>query len=281
MPPQASQALRRHTRVLLLTLVCFFLPFASTAQTRELRVAAAADLQPVFPALAAAYEHAIGVKLTASFGSSATLTEQLLQGAPEDVFLSADLAHPQRLADAGLGEGAPTPYARGILVLWARKDSPAQPFGPGSSPAATPAVNPAADTHALDTLLRPAVTRIAVANNAHAPYGQAATAALKALLLYDRLQPKLVIGENVAQTAQFALTGNAQAALISLTLANSAPFRAAGSFVRVPAVYPELRQSGIVLKRSPNVEAARAFLQWLTSPETQRRLPALGLEPVR
>ena len=281
MPPQASQALRRPARVLLFTLACFFQPFSSIAQTRELHIAAAADLQPVFPALATAYEHATGVKLTASFGSSATLTEQLLQGAPEDVFLSADFAHPEQLADAGLGEGAPLPYARGILVLWARNDSPAQPLGPASNPHANPAANAAAEPHALDTLLRPAVARIAVANDAHAPYGQAATAALKALHLYDSLQSKLVIGENVAQTAQFALTGNAQAALISLTLANSAPLRAAGTFLRVPAVYPELRQSGIVLKRSPNVAAARAFLHWLTSPETQRRLPALGLEPVR
>ncbi len=152
-----------------------------------------------------------------NFGSSATLTQQIQNGAPADLFLSADCAHPQQLADAKLTvDPQPTLYARGVLVLWARKDSPAQPLS-------------------LASLAKPEVARIAVANDLHAPYGQAATAALRALKLHDQLAPKLVVGENIMQTAQFADTGNAQAALISLTIASSPHFRETGTFLRLPS----------------------------------------------
>lgn len=237
---------------------------AQTAATRrELHVAAAADLQPVMPALVAAYEQATGVKIVASFGSSATLTQQLLSGAPQDVFLSADYLHPEQIVAGGLADGRePTPYAHGVLVLWARKDSPAQPL-------------------TLESLTKPGVTRLAIANDLHAPYGLAATRAIAALGLTDKLKSKLVVGENVGQAAQFAASGNAQAAFISLTLANSDALRASGTSVRVPNVYPEILQCGVVLKKSTQLEAARAFLQWLTSAPTQQKLQQYGLEPAR
>src|SRR5215469_9051161 len=95
---------------------------------KQLQLACAADLQPVMPTLAAAYERATGVHLVTAFGSSATLAQQLANGAPQDVFLSADTAHPQQLVDSGLAIGPPTPYAHGVLVLWARNDSPLQPI---------------------------------------------------------------------------------------------------------------------------------------------------------
>ncbi len=239
----------------------------SQAQTPapELHIAAAADLRPVLPTLLAQYGaqpgNGTGVRLTPSFGSSATLTEQIRNGAPDDIFLSADCAHPQQLVDANLAaDTAPALYARGVLVLWARKDSPAQPLS-------------------LDSLSNPRVTRVAVANDQHAPYGQAATAAIHALHLEDKLAGKLVTGENISQTAEFAQTGNAQAAFISLTIASSSQYRDSGTFVRLPAVYPPIQQCGVVLRRSANVPAAEAFLHWLTSPDTQAKLPAFGLEP--
>ena len=221
---------------------------------------AAADLQPVLPTLAAAYEAQTGVHLLTSFGSSATLTDQIRSGAPEDLFLSADCAHPQQLAAAGLTAGEPVPYARGTLVLWARNDSPAQPLS-------------------LAALTNPAVQRVAVANDLHAPYGQAATAALRALHLDGKLAGKLVVGENIAQTAQFAQTGNAQAALISLTIASSPLYRQTGSFVRFPDVYPTIRQCGVVLRSSSQGALAADFLRWLISSPVQSKLPAMGLEP--
>ena len=230
---------------------------------RVLHVGAAADLQPVIPTLAAAYEKATGVKIVASFGSSATLAQQLGSGAPQDLFLSADFVHPEQLVASGLTtETAPVPYARGVLVLWARKDSPAQPLS-------------------LDSLTRPGVTRIAVANDGHAPYGVAATSLLRSLHLTEALAGKLVVAENIAQTAQFAQSGNAQAALISLTLASSPAMREAGTFVRVPSAYAPIRQCGVVMKSSSQVSAAEAFLQWLTSPAVQRQLPSLGLDPIQ
>ena len=232
------------------------------AQAVELHVAAAADLQPVLPALAAEYQQKTGVKIVTSFGSSADLEQQLQNGDPQDVFLSADFLHPEQLVAAGLTDSKePVPYARGLLVLWARKDSPAQPL-------------------TLDSLTKPSVTRIAVANDLHAPYGMAATRALKSLGFTDKVAGKLVVGENISQTAQFALTGNAQAALISMTIASSQPFREAGTFVRLSETsYPPIRQCAVILKASQNQVAAHAFLDWLTSKDVQQSLKSFGLDP--
>lgn len=236
---------------------------AQAVFAQEVHVAAAADLTPVMPALAAVYEKQTGVKIVASFGSSATLTEQIKNGAPVDLFLSADFDHPAQLASAGLTDGEPRVYARGVLVLWARKDSPAQPLS-------------------LDSLHKPSVTRVAVANPNHAPYGLAAQEALVSLHLAAEIAPKLVTAENIAQTAQFAETGNAQCGFLSMTTANTAHFRDAGTFVVVPeGSYKPLRQAGVVLKNAKNAEAARAFLKWILSPSIQAHLKGLGLEPAK
>jgi molybdate transport system substrate-binding protein len=237
-------------------------------QRKELHVAAASDLQPVLPALAAAYEAKTGFHIVASFGSSATLTQQLSNGDPQDVFLSADATHPEQLIAAGLasglqGSGMPAQYATGVLVVWARNDSPAQPLS-------------------LESLTKPAVTKIAIANQLHAPYGLAAVRALESLHLTRAVASKLVVAENIGQTAQFAESGNVQVGLISLTIASSAHDRELGSFVRFPAgSYPPIRQCGVVLKASKNQAVAENFLTWLTSADTQAKLPGFGLEPAR
>jgi molybdate transport system substrate-binding protein len=249
-------------RALFALLAFTLFPPVARAQ-KQLQVACAADLQPVMPTLAAAYEHATGVHLVTAFGSSATLAQQLANGAPQDVFLSADTVHPQQLINSGIALGpAPTPYARGVLVLWARNDSPLRPVS-------------------LDTLKDSRLTRLAIANPAHAPYGLAAQQALQHLGLYAQLQPKLAIAENIAQTAQFAESGNAQAGLISLTIASSEHFRSIGSFVRIPTdAYPPIRQAGVILKSSHHQKLAQDFLNWLTSPAIQRQLKSFGLDPV-
>lgn len=235
------------------------LPAQTSRDVQELHIAAAADLQPVLPALSTLYQQQTGTHLTATFGSSATLTQQLHNGDPADVFLSADCAHPEQLAAAHLAS-TPVPYATGVLVLWARKDSPAQPLS-------------------LDALSSPRVSHIAVANDLHAPYGMAATAELRALHLREKLAPKLVTGENIMQTAQFADSGNAQAAFLSLTIASSPHFRETGTFIPLPHDYPPIRQCGTVLTHSANTGSASAFLHWLTTPETQTRLKQFGLDP--
>ncbi|HEY4008959.1 MAG TPA: molybdate ABC transporter substrate-binding protein [Acidobacteriaceae bacterium] len=249
-------------RVLLTFLAASVLAPTALAQ-KQLQLACAADLQPVMPTLAAAYERATGVHLVTAFGSSATLAQQLANGAPQDVFLSADTAHPQQLVDAGIAIGPLTPYAHGVLVLWSRNDSPLQPI-------------------ALNTLKDPRLTRLAIANPAHAPYGLAAQQALQHMVLYTQLQPKLAIAENIAQTAQFAESGNAQAGLISLTLASSEHFRQLGTFIRIPTgAYAPIQQSAVILKSSHNQQLARDFLRWLTSATTQAQLKSFGLDPVR
>lgn len=246
-----------------IALLTFVVLVPSLHAQKQLQLACAADLQPVMPALAAGYERATGVHLVTAFGSSATLAQQLANGAPQDVFLSADTAHPQQLVDSGVALGPPTPYAHGVLVLWARKDSPLQPIS-------------------LDTLKDSRLTRLAIANPAHAPYGLAAQQALEHLGLYDRLKPELAVAENIAQTAQFAESGNAQAGLISLTIASSEHFRSIGTFVRIPSnAYSPIQQSAVIIKSSKQTALAKAFLNWLTSASTQQQLRSYGLEPVK
>lgn len=230
---------------------------------KVLHVAAAADLQPVMPVLETAYEHATGVKLIVSYGSSATLTTQILNGAPMDIFLAADFVFPEKIVAAGLSDmKEPVGYAKGALVLWARKDSPLQPLS-------------------MDRLTDPRVKRVAIANEVHAPYGRAAVAALKNLKIYNQVAPHLVVAENIAQAAQFVESGNAQLGLISLTAADSEHFKQIGTFVRVPTVYPEMRQCAVVMAKSKQRAEAHAFLDWLLTPAVQGNLSKLGLAAVR
>ena len=231
------------------------------AQHRVLRIAAASDLQPVMPAFAQAYEKKTGIKLEVSFGSSSALTTQIVNGAPFDVFLAADFSFPMQVVAAGLAdEKQPRAYANGTLVLWARKDSPIKPL-------------------TIEQLTNPQVTRIAVADSIHAPYGRATVAALRQMQLLEKIKGKLVTAENVSQTAQFVETGNAQMGFISLTLAESPRLKETGTFVRVPEVYPKIRQCAVVMKKSDRLEDARAFLRWMMSSEVQEHLKDFGLQP--
>lgn len=231
---------------------------------KELRVAAAADLQPVMPVLAQAYEHATGVKLVVSFGSSSTLATQILNGAPMDIFLAADFTYPERIVAAGLADGtAPVAYAKGKLVLWTRKDSGLLPLS-------------------LETLTDPRVKTVAIANELHAPYGFAAAAALKKMKLYDQVSPHFVVGENIAQAAQFVESGNAQLGLISMTAAESPHFKEIGTYVMVPtSQYPEIRQCAVIMKNSDRKADAHAFLDWILSPAVQENWSKYGLAAVK
>ncbi len=246
----------------------FLLCFAGASRdahaqpVKELRVAAAADLQPVMPAFAAAYEKKAGIKLVVSYGSSGTLANQILNGAPVDVFLGADFVFPEKIVAAGLADmTAPVAYAKGTLVLWARKDSPLQPIS-------------------MEKLSGPEMKSLAIADELRAPYGRAAQSALTKLKIYEAVKSRLVTAENVAQAGQFAESGNAQAGLISLTLASSQHFKEVGTFVLVPKVYPEIRQCGVVLKAGRKEEGHK-FLDWLLESDVQGHLHEFGLAPVR
>jgi molybdate transport system substrate-binding protein len=240
-----------------------------SAQT-PLRVAAAADLEPVLPPLLVQFEKNSGIHAEASYQASATLTTQIENGAPFDVFLSADLSFPKRLIDAGLADAAgsadsstPITYARGTLVLWERKDSNLPP-------------------PSLDLLRSPALKRLAIANPDRAPYGRAAVAALHRLDLYDALKPRLVTAENIAQAAQFVDSANADAGLISLTSALTPRLSADGSYFVIPRdLYPPIEQGAVIVSNTKQRAAAHKLLDFLLSPAVQAELAKSGLTPVK
>ncbi|HWR34516.1 MAG TPA: molybdate ABC transporter substrate-binding protein [Clostridia bacterium] len=215
----------------------------------QLTVAAASDLTYALKDLSAVFQAKTGHTVKPSLGSSGSLFAQISNGAPYDVFLSADADFPSRLISSGLAD-APTKitYARGVLVLWIpSKRSP------------------------LDArlLLSPSIRKIAVANPQHAPYGRAAVAALRKLGIYDQVAPKLVYGENVSQAAQFVDSGSAQAGLIAASLLFSSR-KADGHWSPLPAnSYPQFDQVGVVLKNAPHQQVARAFLQFLSTEEAR------------
>lgn len=236
--------------------------FTPLAAAQGLRVAAAADLQPVLPPILAEFESQTHIQVDASYQSSATLAAQIQNGAPFDLFMAADLSFPQRVISEGLADSdKPIPYARGILVLWARNDSPFHQLS-------------------VDTLRDPALMTLAIANAQHAPYGRAAEDSLKKLGLYDQLKPKFAVAENIAQTAQYVDSGNAQAGLISLTSALSNRLSANGHYFVMPRdSYPPILQGAVVLKNSSHRTQAHQLLDFLLSPKVQKELAARGLEP--
>lgn len=226
------------------------------------RVAAAADLEPLLPSLLAEYERQSGVRVEASFASSATLATQIENGAPFDVFLSADMALPEQIVRDGFAASGPPaqPYARGMLVLWTRNQS-----GLGQL--------------SMQALASPTVHSVAVANPQHAPYGRAAIQALTSLALLPVVQPKLRTAENIAQAAEFASTGNADVGLISLTSALA--LTALGHYVAVPqSAYQPILQGAVALKGGSNPKGAAVFLRYLHSPTVTQQLQQGGLAPV-
>lgn len=234
-----------------------------TAAARTMTVAAASDLQTVFGELRTHFERDAGAKVTVSFGSSGTLFAQIQNGAPFDVFMSADVDYPRQLVTRGLAEaGSEYEYATGRIVLWTRKDS-------GIDVA-----------RGLDVLRDSRVRRIAIANPELAPYGRAAVAALRQQGLYDAVQGKLVFGENISQAAQLVESGNADAGILSTSLALGPALRTAGSSFAIPATaHPPIAQAAVVLTASRNKDIARAFVNYLKQPDARRLLQDFGLEP--
>ena len=235
-----------------------------------LRVAAAADLEPVLPRILEQFRQTTGISVEATYQASAMLTTQIQNGAPFDLFLSADMGYPKRLIDAGLADAAgssdsstPILYAKGTLVLWTRKDSPLPP-------------------PTLDLLRSPALKRLAIANPDRAPYGRAAVAALTSLKLYDELKPRIVTAENIAQTAQFVDSGNADAGLISLTSALTPRLATSGNYFVMPRdLYPPIEQGTVIVSRTTQRAAAHKLLDYLLSAPVQAQLAKSGLTPVR
>jgi molybdate transport system substrate-binding protein len=233
---------------------------ASAPPPPRLTVAAAADLSVPLRQIARAFEQQSGATVGISLGGSGNLATQIENGAPYDVFLSADLDYPRKLIAAHAADPDLRAYALGRLVLWLPARSKLDP-----------------ERHGLRVLLDRAVEKIAIANPQHAPYGRAAVAALRHFQLYDKLAAHLVLGENVSQAAQFVESGNAQAGLLALSHALSPGLAEQGRYWLVPTdAYPALTQGAVIVSRSPQKQLAAGFLDFLQSPASQEVMRRFG-----
>jgi|SRR6267142_170340 len=247
--------------VLKYVLVCLAILLCSArARGQEIAVAAAADLKFAMGELVANFEKQTGSKVNVTYGSSGTFFSQIQNGAPFDLFFSADLEYAKKLEAGGQAEpGTLYDYAVGRIVIW-------------TLPSVT------VDVHArgMDALLDSAIQKIAIANPAHAPYGRAAVAALKRAGIYKKVEPKLVYGENISQAAQFVQSGNAQAGIIALSLAISPPMKDGKSWPVPAEMHPAIEQAAIVLKSAKNKDAARVFLEFVKNREGRATLEKFG-----
>lgn len=244
----------------------FFLLLTACAPTPhpELLIAAASDLRFAMDDLAGRFEQQHpDVKVTASYGSSGQFFTQIQNGAPYDIFFSADIAYPRQLAAAGLTlPDSEFRYATGRIAVWVPNESPIDVARLG-----------------IGALRDPSVRHIAIANPDHAPYGRAAVAAMKSLGVYEAVAPKLAYGENISQTLQFIQQRSADIGIVALSLALAPPVKESGRYWEIPAsAHPPLDQGGAIPKWSKNPALARQFREFMQSEEVQRTLAAYGFE---
>lgn len=242
--------------------ILILLAMCATAAADEITVAAASDLQFVMKEIAGRFEKQTGTSVKLSFGSSGNFLAQIQNGAPFDLFFSADADYPRKLEAAGLTEpGTIHAYATGRIVLWVPNHSPVKL------------------DQGMNSLLDPAIRKIAIANPEHAPYGRAAVAAMKSAGVYETLAGKFVLGENISQTAQFVQSGNADVGFLALSLALAEPLKNKGRFFQVPDnLYPPLEQAAVVLKSSQKKQQAKKFMDFVKSAEIVALLRQYGFQ---
>jgi len=242
-------------------LICFA---AIPVRAAEVVVAAASDLGFAVKEIITDFEKQTGNKVRLSLGSSGTFAAQISNGAPFDVFLSADVAYPQDLDKKGFTEpNSIFVYAVGRIALWVPKSSTVdiQKLG-------------------MQSLLDPSIGKIAIANPEHAPYGRAAVSAMQHFGLYEKVKAKLVFGENISQAAQFVQSGSAQIGIIALSIALSDSMRASGTYWQIPVeAYPRMDQAGVILKqakKADHLDASRAFVDMFRSSRGRAILERYG-----
>lgn len=241
-------------RCLALALLLVAMPL----RAEQIRVAAAADLRFAMDEIVALFRKAhpdAGVEV--SYGSSGKFYAQIRNGAPFDLFFSADIELPEKLVAAGIAAPEVRPYALGRIVVW-RPGSDAPPL-------------------TLADLARPGIRRIAIANPKHAPYGMRAVEALTAAQVRDAVESRLVLGENIAQTAQFVQTGNADAGIIALSLALAPAFAGKGSYTLIPdTMHQPLRQGFVILRHGEDKALARIFADFFADADVRRIMSRYG-----
>lgn len=257
-----------HKHFLLNSLVCLAAlllspaaPVVRAADAPALTVAAASDLVFCLEKLDDEFKRANpSVELKTTVGSSGNFFAQIQNGAPFDVFLSADVNYPRQLIKAGLAEEKSlTPYAVGRVVLWTLRPEKVDV------------------DKGLDILRDPAVGRIAIANPEHAPYGRAAKAALEKTGVYEAVRERLVLGENIAQTAQFVQSGNVDVGIVALSLVLAPKLAGVGKYHLIPeANHPPLEQALVITKRGVANPLAARYVEFLRSPEARATFDAFG-----
>jgi molybdate transport system substrate-binding protein len=219
------------------------------------QVAAAADLSVAFEEMGKLFEARTGQKVTFSFGASGALAKQLSQGAPFDLFAAANASFVDSAVQAGACDGGTKAlYARGHIVVWSKKSGLA--------------------VHALSDLQNPDIKHIAIANPEHAPYGKAAREALTRAGLWAALEPKIVQAENVRQALQFAQTGNADAAIVALSLVANDD---TGNALPIdPTLHAAIEQTLVMCRHGKNADGAREFAKLVESSDGQALLKRYG-----
>jgi molybdate transport system substrate-binding protein len=233
---------------------------SSAAATNELVIAAASDLNFAFKELVAEHEKTTGHHVKLSLGSSGNFYSQIKNGAPFDLYFSADIGYPKKLEKAGLTvPGSLYRYAVGRIVVWTGMAS-------------------ALDvTKGITVLQEPKIKKIAIANPKHAPYGRAAVAAMEHFKVYDQVKDRLILGENVSQAAQFIESGACEIGIVALSLALAPTMKARGTYWEIPAeAHPPLEQGVVILKSSSHQGAARQFLEFVKGARGQEIMRRYG-----
>jgi molybdate transport system substrate-binding protein len=230
---------------------------APPKKQETLHVAAAADLTLAFEELGKLFEARTGQKVSFSFGASGALAKQLSQGAPFDVFAAANGAFVDSAVQAGACDGkSKASYARGHVVAWSKRGGVV--------------------LRTLQDLQSPDIKHIAIANPEHAPYGKAAREALTKAGLWPALESKIVLAENVRQALQFAQTGNADVAIIALSLVAQDAIN--NKLAIEPSLHGPIEQTLVVCRHGKNIEAGRAFAKLAVSSDGQALLRRYGFE---
>lgn len=229
---------------------------------QEITVAAASDLHPAMQEIAARFQKERGKTVNVIYGSSGDFFQQIQNGAPFDMFFSANLDYPKKLEAAGLTQpGTYYQYARGKIVVWVPRDSKIDV------------------SRGLMALLDPMVKKIAIANPLHAPYGQAAVAAMQKEGIYEQAKDRFVLGENISQTASFVTSGSADIGILALSLAMSPNLKDKGRYAEIPTTeYPPIDQACVILSSSKNKELSREFLAYLKSEAVSDVLARYGFD---
>jgi molybdate transport system substrate-binding protein len=234
--------------------------FAGEAFADDIAIAAASDLNFAMKDLIGEYEKSTGNHVKLSLGSSGNFYAQIQNGAPFDLYFSADIGYPKKLEEAGLTvPGSLYRYAVGRIVLWTNRSSQRDV------------------AKGLEILRDPAIKKIAIANPKHAPYGRAAVAAMQHFKVYDEAKDRLVLGENISQAAQFIESGACDIGVIALSLALAPTMKAAGTYWEIPSeAHPPLEQGAAILKSSKHQKTAQQFLEFMQSVQGQEIMRRYG-----